>query len=79
MGRIHTIGKTIITVYPNDHLPPHFHILHPDFEALVAIDGLAVLQGTLKGAAGKKAFAWVSANVEAIKTEWNRINPRFPA
>ena len=26
MGKVHSIGKTIITVYANDHLPPHFHI-----------------------------------------------------
>ena len=40
MAKVHTIGKTEIRVYANDHLPPHFHVVHPDFEALIVIDGL---------------------------------------
>jgi hypothetical protein len=78
MGKLHTIGKTIITVYANDHLPPHFHILHPDFEALIAIETLAIYAGTLKGSAGKDAMSWAVQNIEAIKMEWNRVNPRWP-
>jgi Domain of unknown function (DUF4160) len=78
MGRDHTIGKTIITVYANDHLPPHFHIVHPDFEALIVIETFAIYRGELKGTAGKAAMKWASANVETIKAEWNRVNPRYP-
>ncbi len=78
MGKVHTIGKTIITVYANDHLPPHFHIVHPDFEALIEIETFATYAGALKGKAGKSALEWAVSNVQAIQTEWNRVNPRFP-
>jgi hypothetical protein len=78
MGRLHTIGKIIITVYGNDHLPQHFHAVHPDFEAQIEIDTFAILRGSLPPAARKQVFAWASENVAKIKTEWNRINPRFP-
>lgn len=78
MGKLHQIGKTIITVYPNDHLPPHFHAVSPDFEALIEIETLAVLKGGL-GRSRKVVLGWAADNLSAIKAEWNRINPRFPA
>ncbi len=77
MGKLHQIGNTIIRVYANDHLPPHFHIVSPDNQALVEIATLTVLAGTL-GNNGKVAVKWASANIETIKAEWNRINPNFP-
>jgi hypothetical protein len=78
MGRLHTIGKIIITVYANDHMPPHFHAVHPDFEAQIEIDSLTILRGSLSLAARKPVLEWAGANIAKIKTEWNRINPRFP-
>lgn len=57
MGRVHTINeKTAIWVYANDHLPPHFHIINPDFEALVEIDGFALYAGEVKVLQGKRRW-----------------------
>jgi hypothetical protein len=78
MGRLHTIGKIIITVYANDHLPPHFHAVHPDFETKIEIDTLTILRGSLPPAARKPVLEWARANIAKVKAEWNRINPRFP-
>jgi len=77
MGRLHTIGKIVITVYANDHLPPHFHAIHRDFEAQIEIDTLTILRGTLSPAARKSVFEWARGNIAKIRAEWNRINPRF--
>ncbi|SFL86975.1 protein of unknown function [Methylorubrum salsuginis] len=68
----------VITVYGNDHLPPHFHVLSPDAEALVEIATLAVLAGSLPSRIAREALAWAAANIDRIRAEWNRINPRFP-
>ena len=79
LAKVHTIGKTEIRVYANDHLPPHFHIVNPDFEALIVIEDFSLYAGFLKGTAGKDAMEWARANVSMIKAEWNRINARYPA
>ena len=79
MGRLHTIGKIIITVYANDHLPPHLHAVHPDFEALIEIETFASYAGSLPPAARRAVLEWARNNLSIIKMEWNRINPRFPA
>lgn len=78
MGKLHTIGSIEIRVYGREHLPPHFHILHPDFEALVSIATLAVIAGTLPRNKAAAALAWAAANRAAIVAEWNRLNPAFP-
>jgi hypothetical protein len=75
MGKLHQIGKASIRVYANDHLPPHFHIIAPDYQALIEIETLAILAGSLDQ---KEALAWARDNIALIKAEWNRINPRFP-
>ena len=78
MGRLYQAGNLILRVYANDHLPPHFHAIAPDFEALIEIETLTVLRGRLTPAARKVVMAWASAHREAICAEWNRTNPRFP-
>ena len=78
MGKLHQFGKAIIRIYANDHLPPHFHILTPDAEALVEIATLRILIGTLPSRVEREALEWVLANHAAVAGEWNRVNPRFP-
>jgi hypothetical protein len=78
VGKLHQIGKIIIRVYANDHLPPHFHVIAPDFEALIEIETSAIMRGSLSRRAEKNVMAWSIANRRLIAVEWNRINPRFP-
>jgi hypothetical protein len=78
VGKLHQIGKIIIRVYANDHLPPHFHATAPDFEALIEIETLRIIRGSLSRQAEKKVMAWATANRRTIAAEWNRINSRFP-
>ena len=37
----------VITMHYNDHPPPHFHVRYGAHKALVAIDDLTVLRGSL--------------------------------
>jgi len=78
MGKLIQIGNIIIRVYANDHLPPHFHIITPDADALVDIETLEILRGKLSRRAEAEALAWAKANGSLIVEEWIRTNPRFP-
>jgi hypothetical protein len=78
VGKLHQIGKLVIRVYANDHLPPHFHAIAPEFEALVEIETFTVMRGHLPPRARKAVMGWSARNRAAIVREWNRTNPRFP-
>jgi hypothetical protein len=43
-----------------------------------ALKTFVIYAGALKGPAGRAALQWATSNQQAIKVEWNRINPRFP-
>jgi hypothetical protein len=78
MGKLHQIGNTSIRVYANDHLPPHFHAITPDVEALIDIRTLAITVGKLPARTRKRVLEWASEHRGELAAEWNRINPRFP-
>ncbi len=78
MGKLYQTGRLIIRVYANDHLPPHFHAIAPDFEALIEIETLTIMRGRLSPQALKAAMSWATRNRTAIAAERNRVNPRFP-
>lgn len=78
MGKLVQIGNIIIRIYANDHLPPHFHIMKPDADAVVDIENLEILRGKLSRRAEAEALAWARNNGNLIVDEWNRTNPRFP-
>jgi len=78
MATLHSDGKVTVRVYANDHLPPHFHVVSPDAEALILIADLTVLRGRIDAATRRRVWGWIETNVSAIAAEWNRINPRFP-
>jgi hypothetical protein len=78
VGKLHQIGKIVIRVYANDHLPPHFHAITAEFEALIGIESLTIMRGGLPPKVRKAVLSWAARNRAVIVREWNRINPRFP-
>jgi hypothetical protein len=78
VGKLHQLGKIVIRIYANDHLPPHFHVIAPDFETLIEIETMLILRGDLPSAHRKAVLSWVHEHRQAIVAEWNRINARFP-
>lgn len=78
MGKLAQFGKVVLKVYGNDHLPPHFHVIAPDFAALVSVEPVAILRGSVPADIWATVSAWAEASRPALIAEWNRCNPRFP-
>jgi hypothetical protein len=73
---IHQSRNLKIQVYADDHNPPHFHVVTPDYQAQVRIDNLSILRGDLRRADYEEAKAWAEEHKEEIRNEWNRLNQR---
>jgi len=62
-----------IFMYFEDHNPPHFHVVGPDFKALVAIDDLRILEGSLPKKA-RAALDWAAKNKKELLARWTEYS-----
>jgi hypothetical protein len=78
MVKIHQIGSVSLKVYGADHLPPHFHVVGADFEAMIEIATLTIIRGELRANIRKPVIDWATAHRSELAAAWTRLNPRFP-
>lgn len=78
MGKLGNIGKAVIRINVRDHHPAHFHVIAPDFEALVTIDPVAIYRGSMPASIWAVVAPWAVANRALVVAEWNRCNPSLP-
>lgn len=60
MPTIHRMGSVKIDIYSRDHLPPHFHALYGEFEALILIRDLTIYEGWIPNRQYKTIKDWAS-------------------
>ncbi len=68
----------------NDHPPPHFHVRYGDQKALMGIESLTMLRGSLSPRVLGMVVEWASAHRAELMENWhlarqqgvlNRIDP----
>ena len=74
MPTIKRFGSLQVRMYPSDHLPPHFHVVGPDTETLVRLDGLEILAGRARKEDLKPALAWAADNLAVLWQTWRSLN-----
>jgi hypothetical protein len=70
MPRISEFFGIVISMYYNDHVPPHFHAWYAEHEGEVAIESLEVLNGSLPRRALALVLEWASVHREELRTNW---------
>jgi hypothetical protein len=76
MPTLQRFGAASVRMYADDHLPPHFHIVGPDFQALVRISDLAVIAGEARPAQLREALDWAAAHRARLALKWAELNER---
>ena len=76
MPTIQRFGSTSVRLYADDHRPPHFHIVGPDFQVLVRISDLTVMAGEARPNQIAEAIAWARAYREMLALKWAELNER---
>jgi hypothetical protein len=61
-----------VRMYYDDHEPSHFHAFYGDFEAKLAIESLAVLEGSLPRRALALVLEWASLHRLELQDNWRR-------
>jgi hypothetical protein len=54
-----------------EHNPPHFHVIYVEHEALIDIQTLEVIGGSLPRRALAMVLEWASEHREELMEDWN--------
>ncbi|MDQ3022399.1 MAG: DUF4160 domain-containing protein [Bacteroidota bacterium] len=73
MPQISRFFGIIISMYFDDHNPPHFHARYGEFESLIAINDFSILEGNLPSRALSLVIEWASINKNLLKENWELI------
>jgi hypothetical protein len=60
----------VIRMYYDDHGPPHFHAYYGDQAALISIETLELIEGSLSKRATAMVLEWAQAHREELKADW---------
>jgi len=76
--RISEFFGIVITMYYNDHTPPHFHARYAEHEAQLAISSGDVLSGALPPRATSLAQEWAALHRDALIANWEAARAGRP-
>jgi hypothetical protein len=60
-----------ITFYNDEHPPTHFHAKFAEHEAMIGIDTLKVLEGSLPRPQLRKVIAWAKPRQALLRQAWD--------
>ena len=78
MPEISRFFGIIVLMYYNDHPPPHFHVRYGGQRALVGIESLTLLEGTLSPRVRGLVVEWASMHQEELMEDWERARRQEP-
>jgi len=68
----------VITMYYNDHDPPHFHAFYGEYEIRVVIENGEVLSGVFPRRAQKHVLEWARLHTSELKMNGTHARARQP-
>ena len=71
MPRLCEFYGIVIYMYRPDHPPAHFHVRYGEHWAKVALDGSAIIEGTLPGRAFRLVQEWTRLHQTELATNWD--------
>ena len=63
----------IISMYFDDHSPPHFHVRYNDFRASISIKDLSLFQGELPPRVLGLVIEWAGLHKNELLEDWNMV------
>lgn len=75
MPTIVRLERCVLYIYAKDHNPPHFHVRTRTDDAVIEIETLELVEGSVDRPALREALDWARENKEEILEKWNEFNP----
>ena len=75
MPEISRFFGIIITMYWNDHNPPHFRAQYGEHEVLISLNGV-IMEGKIPRRALSMALEWLALHRDELLENWMRCKQR---
>ena len=72
MPEISRFYGIIITMFINEHNPPHFHVEYHDYKAMITIED-GIVMGALPRRALNLVYEWLDLHKDELLENWKRI------
>ncbi len=67
MPTVATVDGVKIVFYANEHPPPHFHAKFAEHQAVIDIERLEIIEGSLPAAKRKKVLSWAASRQAELR------------
>lgn len=74
MPTFYIIDGVKIVFYFGDHNPPHFHAIIAEYDALIQIKTLEILEGELPKNKRMKVLEWAKKHKGELQEIWDKLN-----
>ena len=71
MSIIGVVSGTKLYMYPNDHPPPHFHVLFAEYRAVIDIRTVKLSEGDLPKAKLRAIIKWAKSRRVELLGAWD--------
>jgi hypothetical protein len=78
MPEISRFFGIIISLFYNDHQPPHFHVRYGGQKAIIAIEMLVMLRGNLSPRVLGLVVEWASLHQSELRDNWELAREHKP-
>jgi len=78
MPEISRFYGIIIKMFFDDHNPPHFHAIYGELEAIINIQTLGVISGSLTPRALGLVMEWASLHQNELLQDWQQAKNLQP-
>ena len=62
----------IIRMFYNDHAPPHFHAVYAEYELIVGISPITIIEGKAPNRVRSMVLEWAALHQQELLDNWNR-------
>jgi hypothetical protein len=73
MPQVSRFSGIVVTMYFNDHDPPHFHVRYGEYRATVGLDPITMLSGELPTRVRGVIIEWAHARRAELQENWTRM------
>jgi len=78
MPQISRFFGIVVTMFYNDHPPPHFHARYGEHQVLIGIEDLAILHGSLPPRALGLVTEWAALHKAELLENWDLARAQAP-